>query len=264
MLRGKVILVTGSTAGIGRSIVIQLAEEGAAVMVHGLEAKRAQAVVAEIEQAGGRAASVIADLAEPSAVRRIVQETIATFGRLDALVNNAATVVRSDLQTTDAALFDRIMAVNLRAPLLLIREAYSYFIRQGGGRVLNIGSVNAYCGERDLLAYSISKAGLITLTRNLADAYGHDGIRVNAMNVGWTLTENEYALQCAAGMPSDWPEHLPPHFVPSGRLLQPEEIAAAAVYFMSDQAVLINGAVLDLEQYPMIGRNPVKQFHEKT
>ena len=99
----------------------------------------------------------------------------------------------------------------------------------------------------------------MTLTRNVADAHAEEGIRVNQLNVGWTLTPNERALKTKEGLPGDWPSRLPRPFAPSGRLLSPEEIAWAAVYFLSDESVLINGTVLDLEQYPVIGRNPPKE-----
>jgi NAD(P)-dependent dehydrogenase (short-subunit alcohol dehydrogenase family) len=155
--------------------------------------------------------------------------------------------------------FDRTIAVNLRAPLLRIQAALPHFRRQGGGRVLNIGSVNGYCGERNQLAYSISKAGLMTLTRNIADAYGPEGVRVNLLNVGWTLTPNEHELKKKEGLPDDWPSRVSRTFAPSGRLLSPEDVAWAAVYFLSDEAPLVNGAILDFEQYPLIGRNPAKE-----
>ncbi len=99
----------------------------------------------------------------------------------------------------------------------------------------------------------------MTLTRNLADAHGTEGIRVNQFNVGWTLTPNEFELKMKEGLPEDWPSKVSRTFAPSGRLLSPEDIAWAAVYFLSDEAALINGAVLDVEQYPVIGRNPVKE-----
>ena len=130
--------------------------------------------------------------------------------------------------------------------------------------MLNIGSINGYCGEHNQFAYSISKGGLMTLTRNLADAHGAEGIRVNQFNVGWTLTPNEFALKMKEGLPEDWPASVPRTFAPSGRLLSPEDIAWAAVYFLSDEAALINGAVLDVEQYPVIGRNPVKESSDGT
>jgi NAD(P)-dependent dehydrogenase (short-subunit alcohol dehydrogenase family) len=180
------------------------------------------------------------------------------FGRIDAIVNNAAWVVRSNIQTTDAELFDRAIAINLRAPLLLVRAAMPH-LKAAQGCVLNIGSINAYCGEANQLAYSISKGGLMTLTRNLADAHGLDKVRFNQLNLGWVLSANEYKLKVREGMPSDWHEHPPVAFAPSGKLMSPDIIATAAVYWLSDESRPVSGTVLDLNQYPVIGRNPVKQ-----
>ena len=110
-----------------------------------------------------------------------------------------------------------------------------------------------------MVVYAICKGGLMTMTRNLADAHGAEGIRVNQLNVGWTLTPNEIALKKTEGLPEDWPSRLPRMFAPAGRLLSPEDTAWAAVYFLSDEAFMINGAILDVEQFPLIGRNPPKE-----
>ena len=256
-LTGKVALVTGSTTGIGEAIARRLAKAGASVLVHGLIAEEAERIVNVIRVGGGTADCLIADLAQPDQCESLIAAVAARFGALHILVNNAAVMTRSDLETTDAETFDRTIAVNLRAPLLLIRAALPH-LRLEGGAVLNIGSVNGYCGEYSQLAYAISKGGLMTLSRNLADAHGPENIRVNHFNVGWVLTENEYKLKRREGLPEDWPQRLSPTVAPSGRLLSPEEIAEFALLFVSDEGALINGSVVDLEQYPMIGRNPKK------
>jgi NAD(P)-dependent dehydrogenase (short-subunit alcohol dehydrogenase family) len=255
-LQDKVILVTGSTTGIGEGMVRLFARKGAKVMVHGRRKDAAQKLVAEI---GERASFVIGPLEDTELPAKIIAATVDHFGRIDGLVNNAAAITRGSIENTDAELFDRTIAVDLKAPFLLIQAALPYFRKQGTGRVLNIGSMNAYCGERNQFIYSICKGGLMTLTRNLADAYGPEGIRVNQLNVGWTLTPNEFALKRTEGLPNDWPTRVSRTFAPSGRLLSPEDVAWAAVYFLSDEAALINGAILDVEQYPLIGRNPVKE-----
>ncbi|CAN5695524.1 SDR family oxidoreductase [soil metagenome] len=255
-LRDKIILITGSTTGIGESMARVFAAEGAKVVVHGPEKSEARRIAEEI---GPDAFHTEGNLEDPELPERLIAATVARYGHIDGLVNNAAAMTRGDLEATDATTFDRTLAVNLRAPLLLIRAALPHFRKQGGGRVLNIGSVNGYCGESTQLAYSISKGGLTTLTRNLADAHGPEGIRVNQINVGWTLTPNEQALKRKEGLPEDWPSRLPKTFAPSGRLLSPEDTAWAAVYLMSEEATLLNGAILDLEQYPLIGRNPPKE-----
>ena len=257
-LTGKVALVTGSATGIGEAMARRFALEGASVLVHGLDRADAERVAAAINgQGGGEAAAAFGDLAEPAACRRLIETTLARFGRLEILVNNAAVVPRSDLQTTTADLFDATLAVNVRAPLLLIQAAHTA-LSQSRGAVLNIGSVNGYCGEQNLLAYAVSKGALMTLSRNLADALGPEGIRVNHLNLGWVLTASEYTLRQREGLPPDWPENLPPATVPSGRLITPEEIAHFALAFVGTGGAPISGAVVDLEQYPMIGRNPPK------
>ncbi|HEX4129130.1 MAG TPA: SDR family oxidoreductase [Pirellulales bacterium] len=253
-LKDKVVLVTGSTTGIGEAIVRRAINEGAKVLIHGRDEQRGRELVKEL---GSASALHVDDLADPEAPPRIVAAAIKAFGKLDALVNNAALVTRSNLANTDAALFDKLMAVNVRAPLLLIKAAAPH-LKETKGCVLNIGSVNGHCGEANLLAYSITKGALITLSRNLADALGRDGVRVNHFNVGWVLTPNEYQVKIVDGLPPDWPERVERKSAPSGRLIKPEEIAAAAVYWIGDESRPISGSVLELEQYPVIGRNPPK------
>ena len=254
-LKDKVILVTGSTTGIGEAIARRALAEGARVIYHGRDAKRGNALV---DEARGQAALVIADLADPKSPPKLIEAAVSKFGKLDAIVNNAAWVNRSELHNTDAATFDLAMAINVRAPLLLIQAAVEH-LKRSRGCVLNIGSINAYTGEGNLLAYSISKGALMTLSRNLADALCYDGVRVNHFNVGWVLTPNEYEKKLADGLPEGWQEQVEPQFAPSGRILLPEEIAAAAVYWLSDESRPISGSVVELEQYPIIGRNPTKR-----
>jgi NAD(P)-dependent dehydrogenase (short-subunit alcohol dehydrogenase family) len=257
-LKDKIALVTGSSTGIGESIARRFASEGASVMVHGLSEPEAQSVVEAIHEQGGKAVYAIEDLADPDACRRLIAAVLDQFGRLDILVNNAAMMTRSDLDSTTADVFDRTLAVNVRAPLLLIQAAQAS-LKQSRGAILNIGSVNGYCGEKNQLAYAISKGGLLTLSRNLADALGPDGVRVNHFNLGWVLTKNEYALKRREGLPDDWPQKLPAANAPSGRLITPEEIAHFALAFVESEGGPISGAVVELEQYPMIGRNPPKE-----
>jgi NAD(P)-dependent dehydrogenase (short-subunit alcohol dehydrogenase family) len=253
-LREKVIIITGATSGIGRSIAERAVAEGARVLVHGIERKDGEAVVAKL---GASAALHLDDLIDPASPGRIVAAAVKAFGKVDAVVNNAAIVARSNLSSTEPAFFDRMMAVNVRAALFLIQAAFPH-LKSAQGCVLNIGSVNAHSGQMNLLDYSIAKGALQTLSRNLANAHGADRVRVNHLNVGWVLTTREYEHQIEHGMPADWPENVPAQFAPAGRLMMPEEIATAAVYWLGDESRPISGAVVDLEQYSLIGRNPNK------
>ena len=255
-LENKVIIVTGSTTGIGKAITIRAVAEGAKVVIHGLEKSLGTKVV---EQLGGNTAVLqIEDLSEEGAPDRLVKKALETYGKLDAIVNNAAIVASSNIHTTDKKFLQRLMEVNTIAPFLLIQAALPYLTQQHGC-VLNIGSVNAYCGEPNLLAYSVSKGGLMTLTRNLGDTlHRENGVRVNQINPGWVLTENERERKKEQGLAEDWYKNLASVHAPAGRILWPEEIAAAAMYWLSDESGPISGQVVDLEQYPFIGRNPPK------
>src|SRR3954468_9907775 len=254
-LKDKVIIVTGSTTGIGEAIAKRVLAEGGRVIFHGRDIARGRALV---QEAGENARFIEADLADPNAPQPIIDFAVKEFGKLDALVNNAASTARSDLASTDAAIFDKMMATNVRAPLLLIRSAYPH-LKRSEGCVLNIGSINGYSGESNLVAYSISKGALMTLSRNLADSLCYEKIRVNHFNVGWVLSPNEITTKIADGLPPNWYEHVEPQYAPSGQIMQPETIAAAAVYWLSDESRPISGSVVELEQFPIIGRNPVKK-----
>ena len=256
-LQDKIVLVTGSTTGIGEATARLCVAEGARVMVHGRNEARAQALCAEL---GDAAAYVLADLADADAGPRIVEATIAHFGTLDALVNNAAVTTRSNLETTDSALFDWIVAVNLRSPMFAIQAAVNEFRRKGGGVILNVGSINALAGESNLLAYSAAKGGLLTMSRNLANTLATEQIRVNHLNVGWVTSDNEIALKQTEGMRPGWETRVPKEYAPFGRLLTPEQVAQHILFWISDESYPANGCVYELEQYSFIGRNVSKAF----
>ncbi|MFI5357173.1 MAG: SDR family NAD(P)-dependent oxidoreductase [Opitutales bacterium] len=253
-LRGKVIIITGSTTGIGRAIATRCVAEGAKVLVHGRDRAHGETVVAQL---GPAAVLHLDDLSDPACPARIAAAALQAFGRIDAVVNNAAIVGRSTLATATVDDFEYTMAVNVRAPLFLIQAACAQ-LKAHEGCVLNIGSINAHSGEPTFLHYATSKGALQTLSRNLANALGPDKVRVNHFNVGWVLTDNEYAKQVAAGLPADWPEKVPAAYAPSGHIIQPEVIAAAAVYWLGDESKPVSGSVLELEQFSVYGRNPAK------
>jgi len=245
-LQNKVIIITGSTTGIGKAIAMRCVEEGASVVIHGLEQDWGEELIAEIGK--GKAALQIEDISHEGAAQRLVDAAIKNFGKLDAVVNNAAWVVSSNIHTTDAAFFRKVFEVNTIAPFSLIKAALPW-LRETHGCILNIGSVNAYCGEPNLLAYSVSKGALMTMTRNLGDSlFREDGVRVNQINPGWVLTETEIKRKHEQGLPDDWYKNLNPVKAPAGRILLPAEIAAAAIYWLSDESSSISGQILDIEQ----------------
>jgi len=255
-LENQVIIITGSCTGIGKAIAERCVTEGARVVIHGLEKELGEKVVADLGK--DKAALHIEDLTADGAPQRLVDVAVKAFGKLDAVVNNAAMVTASNIHTTDLAFFRKMLEVNTLAPFALIKAALPE-LRKTKGAVLNIGSVNAWSGEPNLFPYSVSKGALMTLTRNLGDTLmREDGVRVNQINPGWVLTENEAQRKREHGLADDWYKDLPRVYAPAGRILWPSEIAAAAVYFLSSESGPFSGQVMDIEQHPFIGRNPPK------
>ncbi len=249
-LLGQVAVVTGSTQGIGGGIARKLAACGMHVVVHGLEHQRegGERIVASIEAAGGQALLLTGDLQDESHCRSIVRDTLARFGRVDVLVNNAGVVHRGTIEDTRAARWDEIFAVNVRAPFLLCQEVVRHMKERQSGCIVNIGSTNAHCGAKNLLPYSASKGALMTLTRNLANYLTQYRIRVNLVNPGWVLTEGEQHVQAVIeGKGENWLAGAI-KTRPFGRMLRPDDIANAVVFFATNET--ISGAVLDYEQIP--------------
>ena len=251
-LENKVAVVTGSTSGIGLGIAKYFGELGAKVVITDKDAALGAESVEQISRAGGEADFIEADLVSEKECQQLIEFAVKRFGGLDILVNNAADTSRADIESTTVEFWDHIMAVNLRAPFICLRESVPHFKKRGAGSIVNIGSVNAYIGEPKLTAYSVSKGGLMTLTKNAASSLNKYRIRVNQINVGWTLTEGEDRVQRKEGKGSEWVREATATR-PFGRLLMPQDIAYAAAYFASDESGCITGTVMDLEQYPVGG-----------
>lgn len=245
---GKVAIVTGAGSGIGRATAELLATEGAAVTVADIRATAAEEVVAAITSAGGSARVQVLDVSDPAAVEAMVADTVAAFGGLDVLHNNAAALDQSpndtDVVTMELATWDRVLAVNLTGPMLGCRFAIPAMIERGGGVIINTASVAAFYGGRSLTAYGTSKAGLVSLTRYVATAFADRGIRCNAVAPGVVLPEK--TQEALGGPMGDRLRHYTVSHL-TGRLGYPEEIAHAVAYLASDDAAFVTGEVLRVD-----------------
>ena len=247
---GKTAVITGGTSGIGEATARLMAERGAeAILITGRSRPRGESVAAELADRHGAAAVFVpADLSRPDAHLQVIGAADRRFGRIDILVNSAATTARGDLETTSGPLWEEIMAINLRAPFFLMRETVRVMKREGtGGTIVNVGSVAAHGGPPRLAAYSASKAGLAALTRNVAYAVMPDRIRVNCLQPGWSDTPGEHAMQRRDGSGEDWLARAGAAS-PFGRLLDAAEIAEAIAFLASDASGLMTGAVVDYDQ----------------
>ncbi len=251
-LQGKVIAVTGSTQGLGEEIVRLAVERGAAgIVVSGRSRKRGAAVAAAHTSKDCRAVFVQAELQDPTACREIVASADKAFGRLDGLVNAAACTERGTLEDTTVEHWDKLMAINLRGPFLLMQDAVKVMQREGrGGSIVNILSMSAHGGTPNLTPYSVSKGALATLTRNAAHSQRKHRIRVNALNIGWMATPAEHAVQLKEGQPEDWLEAADKS-TPFGRILRPSDVASMTIYLLSDLAAMMTGALIDFDQHVM-------------
>jgi NAD(P)-dependent dehydrogenase (short-subunit alcohol dehydrogenase family) len=235
-LDGKIVLVTGATQGLGAAIARRAHALGASLVITGRDEQRGEAIAEEL---GAR--FVAADLADPQAAETIVG---ACDGRLDGLVNAAGLSSRGTIDDTSVELWDRLFAVNARAPFLLTQRAARLMRRNpSGGSIVNIITMASHGGEPVLTAYAASKGALATFTRNAGYSLQPDRIRVNGLNIGWTATEGEHGVQGGG----DWLAEAEASR-PFGRLLRPGDIAPMVTYLLSDAARMVTGSVIDFDQ----------------
>lgn len=242
-LAEKVALITGGASGIGRAIAHVFADAGAAVAVMDIDEPGGHAVARDITASGGRALFVAGDVSRADDCRQAVERTATSFGGLEILVNNAGIIRRASLLETSEAEWDRLMAVNLKSVFLMSKQAIPVMVAAGGGTIINIASGWGLAGGRRAAAYCASKGAVHQLTRAMAIDHGPDRIRVNCICPGDTDTpmldhEAEQLDQAPEAFRSDAAQR------PLGRIVQPEEVARAALYLASDAATAVTGSTL--------------------
>jgi NAD(P)-dependent dehydrogenase (short-subunit alcohol dehydrogenase family) len=244
LLTDKVVLVNGGSQGVGAGIVRAAVREGARVVFTGRRADVGEKIAKETE-----AVFVRADLADPAQAQGSVEEVVERHGRIDCLVNAAGLTSRGSLLDTTPELFDAHVAINLRAPFFAMQAAVRNMVDRGApGTIVNVITSSAHGGQPFLAPYVAAKAGLMGLTRNAAHAHRWDRIRINGLNIGWTDTEGEDAIQRAFhGAGDDWRSKAA-ESQPMGKLGQVDEIADFVVFLLSDRSGVVTGSVIDWDQ----------------
>jgi 3-oxoacyl-[acyl-carrier protein] reductase len=239
-LAERVVLVTGSSRGIGAEIAVKAGAEGAVVAVHYVQSRAgAERTLARVRESGGSGDCFSADLADGPQAERLVTDVVARFGRIDGLVNNAGMDQRGPTLELSPEEWDRVIATNLTACFRTIRAALPAMLEHGSGSIVNIASRLGQMGIPETAAYSAAKAGLIGLTRSLAREFGTKGIRINAVAPGVTLTEMTTDLvDSEAGKARLRDMAL-------GRFGRADEVAEAVVFLLSDKASLFTGQTLN-------------------
>ena len=245
ILEGKTAIITGSGSGVGRATANLFAKNGAGVVVVDLLPDRVNQVVAEVKAAGGKATGMVMDLSVRTEVDRMVDETLKSSGRVDILHNNAGIMdgVRPAAETPDEV-WEKVMDINLNAPFRASRRVIPSMLKQGGGVIINTTSVAGLFGGVAGAAYTVSKHGLIGLTRNIAAFYGTKGIRCNAMVLGGVNTN----IGVGSGQPSALGmEQLNKVAAMIPRMAEPSEIAELALFLASAKSSYVNGSCVVID-----------------
>ncbi|OED35227.1 short-chain dehydrogenase [Chromatiales bacterium (ex Bugula neritina AB1)] len=250
-LSGKIAVITGGTQGLGAAIARRFAESQVdGIVTCGRSIDKGESIAAEItESTGVPVLFVAADLGVVADCRRVISEADDRFGRVDNLVNAAGLTDRGNLLNTSEELFDRMFAVNTRAPFFLMQDAAKIMIREGiEGTMVNIGSASAMAGQPFIAPYCASKGALATLTKNSGYALMRNRIRVNQLNIGWMASDGEDRIQREYhGASENWLEEAAAA-QPFGRLIDPNEVARAVGFLASDDSGMMTGSVIHYDQ----------------
>lgn len=245
-LTNKVALITGGTSGIGWATATLFAEEGAKVVVTGRNRERGKEVVAELEELGSGGLFIPADVRLAKDCERAVDETVAAFGRLDVLFNNAGVYIANDALDCSEEEFDLQVDTSLKGSFLMSRYALPHMIKGGGGSIVNNSSGWGYVGGARAMAYCAAKGGMLAMTKAMAIDHGRQGVRINCICTGDTVTPMEREDARNRGM--TWEAYVESASDrPLGRMGEPIEIARAVLFLASGEASFITGAALPVD-----------------
>jgi NAD(P)-dependent dehydrogenase (short-subunit alcohol dehydrogenase family) len=246
---GKVAVVTGSTQGLGLTAVEVMLRRGLkGAIICGRNASAGEAAAERLTIENQRVVFQRADLSDLDDCRAVIDRAIAEFGTFDILVNSAGMTNRGGILDGDAALWDQTFAINARAPFFLMQYAAHHWRDQGKpGAIVNVATITAHGGVPMLTVYAASKAALVATTKNAAFSLARDGIRINALAIGWMDTPAEDALQKSYhGMPDDWQAQVGSE-LPAGRLLNMNEVARWIAHLASDESGIMTGSIIDFD-----------------
>lgn len=237
MLSDKVAIITGASRGIGRFISVALAAQGVKVVASARNAEALESLTAEIKAHGGEALAVVADVAVEAEANDLVEQTVATFGKVDILINNAGITRDGLLLRMKSDDWDAVLDTNLKGAFLCTRAAAKFMSKQRSGRIINISSVVGEMGNAGQVNYSASKAGLLGLTKSVARELARRNVTVNAVTPGFIVTEMTDKM-------TDKAREAMTEQIPLGRLGEAEDVANAVLFLASDQSSYITGQVL--------------------
>jgi 2-deoxy-D-gluconate 3-dehydrogenase len=239
-LTGKVAIVTGGNGGIGLGMALGLAEAGAAIVVAARDAKKSAAAIAGIAAKGAKTIAVSTDIRKTEQCRTLVERTVAEFGRVDILVNNSGISYRKPPQDYTIEEWHDVIDTNLTAAFVLSQAVYPHFVRQGGGKIISVGSISSFMANAMQVAYAPTKGGIVQMMKALAIAWAKDNVQCNAILPGWIDTPlSQAGRKFYPGLNETVVTRTP-----AGRWGTPEDFAGAAVYLASAASSYVTGATL--------------------
>jgi len=244
-LRGKRVLISGGSSGIGLATAHRFLDEGSRVFLAGLDQREVDSALAGLRPSG-EVSGLACDVSLEGDVARMVAAAHRALGGIDVLINNAGTARRDPFLAIAAGDWDRIVAVNLRGMFLVAQAVSRHMAERGGGVIINMSSTNGLAGEEDYAHYNASKGGVLLLTKTMAVELGNHGIRVNALCPGYIRTPLNEAMSASAGG-TEFETAYARERIPLGRAGEAEEVAAAYAFLASDDASFIHGAALVID-----------------
>ena len=244
-LEGKVAIVTGATDGIGKAIALKFAKEGARIMMVGRDEAKGRAALEKVREHGD-ATYFKADVSNSSQVKKLVDETIQKYGRIDILVNNAAIVSVGTVVNTSEEIWDQVIDINMKGVFLCCKYVIPYMQKKGGGAIVNIGSINSLMAMENEAVYDASKGGVLMLTRAIALDFAKSNIRANCICPGAIETAMLKTSLDGAPDPAKAREWITARH-PVGHLGKPDEIAEAALFLASDASSFVTGTALPVD-----------------
>ena len=244
MLKGKVIVISGGTKGVGRTIAEEVAQRGANVVIGGRDEAMAKQSIRMIRTYGSEGLFVHTELSNVEDCKKLFDEALRHFGKVDGFLNYAGVTPVSPLDTCSPDTFNHVMTINFRAAFFCCQNAIRCMRNNGGGSIVLIGSAHAWGGQKDRAAYACSKGALLTLMEHIAHNYATEQIRCNLLTLGWTPTEGEVALRAVQGMTEAELRKQAARILPMGRMLERNDYVQGVVYLLSDTSAMMTGGHL--------------------
>ncbi len=245
-LKGKVIVISGGTKGVGRAAAEEFARQGARIVVGGRDRNAALGVLRMAKIYKSEGIFVYTDLEKVNDCKKLFEDAYSTFGRIDGFFNYAGITPISPLDACDEVTFDRIMDINFKACFFCCQQAILYMRKNGGGSIVFAGSAHAWGGQKDRAAYACSKGVLLTLMEHIAHNYAAEFIRCNYLTLGWTPTEGEVMLRKSQGESEAKLRKRAAAILPMGRMLERTDYLDALVFMMSDASAMMTGSIFKI------------------